>query len=796
MGVRKTESRMPEGFEAQDFGQAAVKDGNYALVSYFTSPIALSTTITYIVFVLNNATADTYHWTFESIPSGKIDESVPDPFDGLYRYTPKHLGTLKVKVEVTANGEKKSVLELEQEIVPLDSDLESLLAGKGSIQNFNVSISVGALGGNDRISREIVNNFRNYILDTAYNFKNYILPSSSPSSETSKIPPRFLAAIAYLAILRSEIKLFHREAVLEKAANELNEDNPISFLFDPLGVCQIKPQVLAMAIRKPNITPEKTYTDWIEIPADGSKVRLTQTKIKSNFDNLELNDKIDLFNLLRFPKSNIRMCEQLLFKLNDRKLSDGTPHRWGNLTREELLENKTALEIIATEFFDGSTLAPKPTDPASDKQLKSTPIGRKVASIINTPFLSSLLYGTHELKGKVKDSSGNGIENAILRLYRTMVRISNDDYKVYDQNSTGSNLKKELPNGDYPVLEIMLNHPTSDTDYVKIKFGRSEGWICSKWKESTGIKHGAFIFDERLLRPEKKTSSDGSFKFLVNMEQRYRIRSIKKDYFDGESSRVIPDGGNIEIKMESALNSVNEKKIIKLLKEFKDYKYGGNYYPYELPGSRIRPKYIKGHADYKKENNCCSFTEALLVKAWLDNIVGLAYDLPKHNKWINVGLSKDTRMDVLDPLIDLGIGIDLAQKEKDNEKSPNEKPVPWTMIQGYRYKPSDDIGNPEDPPAKQWKKWQRGHSFIILDYHPETDRVLTLESNSGYNMNGPGFRKLGDLDDDSDWVKGRSPARNWWEKEDLQKWDEMTKSPNYPYWRMVRLKVYDLKWVK
>ena len=669
MAIRNTESRMPEGLEAQDLGQAVVKDGNYALVSYFTSPIALSTTITYIVFVLNNATADTYHWTFESIPSSKIEESVPDPFDGLYRYTPKHLGTLKVKVEVIANGEKKSVLELEQEIVPLDSDLESLLAGKGSIQNFNVSISVGALGGNDRISREIVNNFRNYILDTAYNFKNYILPSSSSSPETSKIPPRFLAAIAYLAILRSKIKLFHREAVLEKAANELNEDNPISFLFDPLGVCQIKPQVLAMAIKKPNITPEKTYTDWIEIPADGSKVRLTQTKIKSNFDNLEQNDKIDLFNLLRFPKSNIRMCEQLLFKLNERKLSDGTPHRWGNLSREELLEkkNKTALEIIATEFFDGPTLAPKPTDPPSDRQVKSTYIGRKVASIINTPFLSSLVYGTHELKGKVKDSSGNGIENAILRLYRTMVRISRDNYKVYEQNSTKSTLKKELPKGDYPVLKIMLNHPNTDTDYVKIKFGRSDGWICSKWNK---IKHGAIIFDERLLRPEKKTSSDGSFKYLTNIKQLYRIRSVKNDYFDSESSRDLPKD-DIKVEMKSASNNVKEWDIVSVITNFKGWEYVDNglaRYPYEIEG--VRSDLVNTNSGDLKRNDCNTFTEALLVKAWKDNINSYSWNLPRHQKWMI--RSTDDYYSPITAADESNMG--------DNVTDVDDLPHPWTLF--------------------------------------------------------------------------------------------------------------------
>ena len=59
-------------------------------------------------------------------------------------------------------------------------------------------------------------------------------------------------------------------------------------------------------------------------------------------------------------------------------------------------------------------------------------------------------------------------------------------------------------------------------------------------------------------------------------------------------------------------------------------------------------------------------------------------------------------------------------------------PPPWTLVQGW-----DDA-------------FAKGHSFLIIDVHPETRRVLVLESNSpdAYMGNGvpkkdgPQFREL------------------------------------------------------
>lgn len=55
-----------------------------------------------------------------------------------------------------------------------------------------------------------------------------------------------------------------------------------------------------------------------------------------------------------------------------------------------------------------------------------------------------------------------------------------------------------------------------------------------------------------------------------------------------------------------------------------------------------------------------------------------------------------------------------------------------------------------------------GHTFLIVDHHGPTDRVLTLESNSYYKLNGVGFRVIGYLQD----MEVQPPA-NWWDIGDL-----------------------------
>jgi hypothetical protein len=60
------------------------------------------------------------------------------------------------------------------------------------------------------------------------------------------------------------------------------------------------------------------------------------------------------------------------------------------------------------------------------------------------------------------------------------------------------------------------------------------------------------------------------------------------------------------------------------------------------------------------------------------------------------------------------------------------------------------------------------------------------------NLDGPGFRILGDIDKFSSTDYG--PGSEWWKNSKVKTWEQITASR--PHRKMARLKVYDLQWVK
>jgi hypothetical protein len=160
-----------------------------------------------------------------------------------------------------------------------------------------------------------------------------------------------------------------------------------------------------------------------------------------------------------------------------------------------------------------------------------------------------------------------------------------------------------------------------------------------------------------------------------------------------------------------------------------------------------------------KTNNCCTFVEALVVKAWQNKF-------NSQFKWSNTRhgqmmiFSAD---DYFSPVTAL-VESDIALAVDDSDAAPN----PWTVIQGWR------------------QQWRGGHTFIIVDHHIETDRVLTLESNSSYRLNGVGFRMIGNIGEFN------NPPENWWNRTDLWTWERIKST--YRYRKQAWLKVSERTW--
>ncbi len=146
------------------------------------------------------------------------------------------------------------------------------------------------------------------------------------------------------------------------------------------------------------------------------------------------------------------------------------------------------------------------------------------------------------------------------------------------------------------------------------------------------------------------------------------------------------------------------------------------------------------------------------MKAWTDTHNSITWNPDRHRQMMIY--SSDDYFSPVTAVVDSGIGVAV----RDEDAAPH----PWTLVQGWR------------------RLWRGGHTFFIIDHHESTDRVLTLESNSAYKLDGVGFRSIGNLRD----VGG--PPDAWWEQDDLWTWERIQST--YRFRRQARLKVKERSW--
>ena len=275
---------------------------------------------------------------------------------------------------------------------------------------------------------------------------------------------------------------------------------------------------------------------------------------------------------------------------------------------------------------------------------------------------------------------------------------------------TQSQIEGYLEPGKYIVKEFRENYPDSDSDYALLlvpALGAGDTWICTRWKEQRYV--------------EITKSTPASTTRLVFSDQQL---------------------------------AVDEEILINLLQQFETFTYTPDEarYPYQLPGLRLPQA-------PPEQNNCCTFVEALLVKAWTDTFSDFTWSPGRHGQMMI--LSNDDYYSPVTAAVESGMAISVT--------NPDSPPHPWSLVQGWR------------------RQWRGGHTFIIVDHHEETDRVLTLESNSAYRLNGVGFRAMGNLRD-----TGGKPPENWWQNDALWTWEKI--QATYQYRQQARLKVKSRSW--
>jgi hypothetical protein len=141
------------------------------------------------------------------------------------------------------------------------------------------------------------------------------------------------------------------------------------------------------------------------------------------------------------------------------------------------------------------------------------------------------------------------------------------------------------------------------------------------------------------------------------------------------------------------------------------------------------------------------------------DLPGISWNSQRHGQAMI--LSPDDLFSPVTALLEAGIA---------DEHPADSIPLPWTVMQGWRPRNGG------------------GHTFIVVAYHPPTDRLLTLESTTAGPLNGVGFRGFGNL---RDFPPGQAPPR-WWEDNSAPTWSWLR--GYFTERRQAALKVRDPHW--
>jgi len=635
--VRRTEQRIPRGLRPEDLGQVGeivptspsqergVQD--CFLISYLTTPITQGSKNTYVIFVENidlRVSIESYEWevfTDQNILYSPWQEprSVIGPVRteiGIFEYTPEDTIPIVVSVKLLDSvGAVLRSLQIKQQVKGSHDALERLLKDSELQIGNEIRSYRASLGGHPDTSREVY-----------YDFLGYVYDAFDSSSNVYKVPIKFLTTIIYLQALRvpkertTELAVSKqfRNSELDNAAEELNGEYPSTFIIDidnALGVCQIAPQSLAMYVLDPDTS--KPYIEQCELPSEMDQRIKTREDITNAFLALDTDKKADLYNRLRFPKCNIRMCFDLLNILKNRD------KRYPHLETSSFLDNQDAVKLIGTEFNIGAI--------DSDIRIaKSNSYGQDVWRVMNSPIIAIILgrYLQMYISGRAYDPESKPskpVKQARVDLYQAVLIItapSRRCFKSFRDINNPANTDYEMLTNDgipLPVIEVKRSPPEyPDYDLVKVrresaKLNYNEGWVITRIKDKFYARLDSICIEAG------ETDGDGQFNIQFTGYQLLKIKTIKSPegtlgYFDGETSWFLPPWGGWHIHMKPANHMVKESMLVSLIKDWKDYVYGG---PPSYPEGYKLPKVVTlTEESSDKKIACNTFVEPLVVEAW------------------------------------------------------------------------------------------------------------------------------------------------------------------------------------
>lgn len=199
---------------------------------------------------------------------------------------------------------------------------------------------------------------------------------------------------------------------------------------------------------------------------------------------------------------------------------------------------------------------------------------------------------------------------------------------------------------------------------------------------------------------------------------------------------------------------VPESDLIALLPSFASYGYAKEArYPWPVPGVAglgLAPPNL---------TNCCCFAEALTTRAWAQRHgSAFVWGSQRHGQAMISDAAK-----LFSP-IDAYVGAGMASALPDGVP-----PDAWCLIQG-------------------WSSSGSGHTFMVVARHAN-DRVLTLEANLAYGLQGVGCRSIGMLRE----LPGGRPPSGWWDRSSVPTWSSLVRAYDRGV-RIARLGVTTPSW--
>jgi hypothetical protein len=300
MTVRLSERRIPATLQPGDLGEAiATDDARAVLVSYITSPLVVERDNVYVLLVVDETLAEStlrYEWTF-ALEDAEPDRRQSDVGEIFFR--PKATGDLRVTARLLDDGgAEQASLTLSQEVVDPNGELERLIAAARNEPGPGV--------GNPQVARELINDHNPY-----YQAVTLRTPESGDS---------FREMIFGLVSDGAQQRTASRRAEqLNRLAASLNSagDDFATLTAEGAGVCGIRLGVLAMVVGKSASDPTP-HLEWTELPDLPPRRAVADEQLCQRVAALDDSAKADLFNIVRFPKSNITHCARIIETLRDR----------------------------------------------------------------------------------------------------------------------------------------------------------------------------------------------------------------------------------------------------------------------------------------------------------------------------------------------------------------------------------------------------------------------------------------------------------------------------------------------